>query len=130
MLEFLAVFDLTKELTLALGLVRRVVSIFLWAAALLVLSAALLSLSAQLLRNDAEQLWPIFQTLEFSANLVKLGLLLVLLVCTIGLKIPWKGLPAGLILGSHLLKRLPGSTTQLHPLGARCPVQRGAREDR
>jgi hypothetical protein len=56
-------------------------------------------LSAQLLRNDAEQLWPIFQTLQFSANLVKLGLLFVLLVCTIGLKIPWKSRPAGLVLG-------------------------------
>jgi hypothetical protein len=41
----------------------------------------------------------VFQTLEFSANLVKLGLLLVVLVCTIGLKIPWKSLPAGLALG-------------------------------
>lgn len=96
-LEFLALFELTKELTLPPELVRKIVPVFRWVAAALVLSAAVLS--ARLLANGAEQLMTIFQTLEFSANLVKLGLLLVLLVCTIGLKIPWKSLPAGLVLG-------------------------------
>ena len=97
-LEFLALFELTKELTLPAELVRKVVPIFRWVAAVLVLSAAFLS--AYLLRNgDAGQLMTIFQTVEFSANLVKLGLLLVLLVCTIALKIRWKSLPAGLVLG-------------------------------
>jgi hypothetical protein len=96
-LEFLALFELTKEITLPPELVRKVVPIFRWVAAVLVLSAAFLS--AHLLRSGSGQLVAIFQTLEFSANLVKLGLLLVLLVCTIGLKIQWKSLPAGLVLG-------------------------------
>lgn len=96
-LEFLALFELTKELTLPRELVGKLVPIFRWIAAVLVLSAAILS--ALLLRNGAEQLMTIFQTLDFSANLVKLGLLLVVLVCTIGLKIPWRSLPAGLALG-------------------------------
>ena len=96
-LEFLALFELTKELTLPPELIRKLVPIFRWVTAVLVLSAAFLS--AQLLRNGTEQLMTVFQTVEFSANLVKLGLLLVVLVCTIGLRIPWKSLPAGLALG-------------------------------
>jgi hypothetical protein len=96
-LEFLAIFELTKELTLPRELVRKLVPIFRWVAAVLLLSAALLS--AGFLGNGAGELMTVFQTLDFSANLVKLGLLLVALVCTIGMKIPWKSLPAGLALG-------------------------------
>ena len=96
-LEFLAIFELTKELTLPRELVGKLVPIFRWAAAALLLSAALLS--ARLLGNGNGELMTAFQTLQFSANLVKLGLLLTLLVCTIGLKISWKSLPAGLALG-------------------------------
>ena len=96
-LEFLALFELTKELTLPPELVRKVVPVFRWVAAVLLLSAAFMS--AHLLRDSSEQVMTIFQTVEFSANLVKLGLLLVLLVCTIALKIRWKSLPGGLVLG-------------------------------
>jgi hypothetical protein len=96
-LEFLAIFELTKELTLPRELVGKLVPIFRWAAAALVLSAALLS--ARFLGNGGGELMAAFETVQFSANLVKLGLLLVLLVCTIALKISWKSLPAGLALG-------------------------------
>ena len=96
-LEFLAIFELTKELALPRELVGKLVPIFRWVAAALLLSAALVS--ARLLGNGDGELMTAFQTLQFSANLVKLGLLLVLLVCTIALKISWKSLPAGLALG-------------------------------
>lgn len=96
-LEFLAIFELTKELTLPSELVGKLVPIFRWVAAALVLSAALLS--ARFFGNGGGELMAAFETLQFSANLVKLGLLLLLLVCTIGLKIPWKSLPSGLALG-------------------------------
>jgi hypothetical protein len=96
-LEFLAIFELTKELTLPSELVGKLVPIFRWVAAALVLSAALLS--ARFFGNGGGELMAAFETLQFSANLVKLGLLLVLLVCTIALEISWKSLPAGLALG-------------------------------
>jgi len=96
-LEFLAIFELTKEFTLPRELIGKLVPIFRWVAAALVLSAAVLS--ARLLEKPAGEMMTVSQTLEFSANLVKLGLLLLVLVCTIGLKIPWKSLPAGLALG-------------------------------
>jgi hypothetical protein len=96
-LEFLVIFELLKELTLPHELAGKLGPVFRWVAALLVLSAA--GVSARLLQDGAGPLVGVFQTLVFSANLVKLGLLLVVLACTIGLKIPWKSLPAGLALG-------------------------------
>jgi len=96
-LEFLAIFELLKELTLPRELVDKLVPVFRWVAALLLLSAV--GFSARLLQSGPGPLVAVFETLVFSANLVKLGLLLLLLACTIGLKIPWKSLPSGLALG-------------------------------
>jgi hypothetical protein len=68
-----------------------------WVAAILLLASALAS--GLLSKPGMERLISIFQTLDFTSNLIKLGLLLVMLLFTRALHISWRTLPAGIVLG-------------------------------
>jgi len=68
-----------------------------WIAALLLLSGSMIS--ALLARVELARVVTVFQTLDFSANLIKIGLLLALLLFTRVLGISWRSLPAGIALG-------------------------------
>jgi len=70
---------------------------FSWIAALLLLSASVIS--ALLARLELARAMAVFQTLDFSANLLKIGLLLTLLLFTRVLGISWRSLPVGIALG-------------------------------
>jgi hypothetical protein len=68
-----------------------------WSAAVLVLLAA--ASSALLSSRGMEQVMGVFQTLDFSTNLVKIGLLLTLVLFGKVLGISWTGVPEGIVLG-------------------------------
>lgn len=68
-----------------------------WTAAILVLVASLAS--ALLAQANLSRVLAIFQTLNFSVNLIKAGFLLVMILLTRALNISWKGLSAGIALG-------------------------------
>jgi hypothetical protein len=68
-----------------------------WTAALLLLVAAVMSAWSS--KPGLDRAVGVFQSLDFSANLLKIGLLLVLLSFTSILGVSWKSLPAGIALG-------------------------------
>jgi len=71
--------------------------LFSWITAFLLLAASVIS--ALLARVEHARLIAVFQTLDFSANLIKIGLLLALLLFTRVLGISWRSLPTGIALG-------------------------------
>ena len=68
-----------------------------WAAAALLLIAA--ALAALITRPASERWIETFQSLDFSANFIKIGLLIAALLLTRALAITWRSLPAGIALG-------------------------------
>jgi hypothetical protein len=68
-----------------------------WTVAFLILIAALST--ALIPQSGIEQIMKVFQVLDFSSNLVKLGLLLVLVGFSRVLRVSWRSLPAGIALG-------------------------------
>jgi uncharacterized BrkB/YihY/UPF0761 family membrane protein len=71
--------------------------LFRWTVAALLLVAA--ACSALMPQNTLDRMTKIFQTMDFSSNLVKLGLLLFLVVFAGMLRLPWQSLPAGIAVG-------------------------------
>jgi len=97
-LQFGVLYELASTLLFSRSHMAKIFGpIVRWAGAILLLSAALLS--ALLPQPGMRRLMSIFQTLDFSASLIEIGLLLVLLGFTSALNIPWKSLPAGIALG-------------------------------
>lgn len=72
-----------------------------WTVAFLVLIAAFST--ALISQSGIEQIMKIFQVLDFSSNLVRLGLLLVVVVFSRVLRVSWRSLPAGIALGFAVL---------------------------
>jgi hypothetical protein len=68
-----------------------------WTAAALLLLASIIS--AVIARSDPAGVMAVFQALNFSCNLVEIGLLLALLLFTRVLGISWRTLPAGIAVG-------------------------------
>jgi hypothetical protein len=68
-----------------------------WTVAFLILIAAFST--ALIPQSGIEQIMKVFQVLDFSSNLVKLGLLLVLVGFSRVLRVSWRSLPAGIALG-------------------------------
>ena len=97
-LEFGVLYELSD--TLLLSRIERWEGLrpFLgWTAAILVLAASVAS--ALLAQANLSRVLAIFQTLNFSVNLIKVGFLLVISSLTRALNISWKGLSAGIALG-------------------------------
>jgi hypothetical protein len=92
------IYELTDELVFSrLSLRHAVRSLTRWTLAVLLLVAAVTS--ALLQNGGLRSSLKIFQMMDFSANLIKLGLLLALLFFTRALRISWRSLPAGIVLG-------------------------------
>jgi len=93
-----AIYQLTNELALSrLPLRDAVRSLMRWTlAALLPVAAVMLALFQN---SSLRSTWKVFQMMDFSGNLIKLGLLLALLLFTRALHISWRSLPAGIVLG-------------------------------
>ena len=94
-----ALYELASELLLSHGSLGRTLRRPLprWSAAVLVLLAA--ASSALLSSRGMEQVMGVFQVLDFSTNLVKIGLLVTLVLFGRVLGISWTGLPEGIVLG-------------------------------
>lgn len=97
-LQLGALYELATELLFSRpSLAPSLRSVFRWSAAVLVLTAA--GLSATLSQSSLLRVLNILATLDFCVSFLKIGLLLVLLVCTRLLHISWKTLLAGIALG-------------------------------
>jgi len=93
-----AIYQLANELALSrLPLRDAVRSLIRWTLAVVLLVAAVMSALFQ--NSSLRSTWKVFQMMDFSGNLVKLGLLLALLLFTRALNISWRSLPAGIVLG-------------------------------
>jgi len=96
--EVAVVYELAETLVLSRALVGPVLRRLLrWSAGSLLLVGAVGS--ALLAQPGFRRAIAAFQTLDFSANLMGVGLLLVLLVFARALQISWRSLPAGIALG-------------------------------
>ncbi len=97
-LEIAIVNGLASELVLARTSLARILRPLLrWTIAALILLAS--GISASFPSSGISRVVRIFQTLDFSSNLLKLGLILLLLVFTKTLAIRWRSLSAGIALG-------------------------------
>lgn len=97
-LALLVLFELAEELLLRRSsLAQTLRPILRWAGAALLLIAS--AVSAWVAEPGIQRVMNVFDTLNFSANLIVLGLLLVLLVFSRALQVPWGSLPAGIALG-------------------------------
>ncbi len=89
-----------------------------WTAAVLLLITAILG--ALITRPAAERWIETFQSLNFSANFIKIGLLIVAVLLTRVLAITWRSLPAGIALGFAISASAEVAASALMPqLGKR-----------
>lgn len=92
------IYELTDQLALSrLPLRQAVRSVIRWTLALLLLVAG--GTSALLQNGGLRNALKIFQVVDFSGNFIEIGLLLSLLLFTRALRISWRSLPAGIVLG-------------------------------
>lgn len=96
--EFAVLYEIADGLILSNSYLSKSLRPLLrWTAATALLVAV--AISALLSRPDLARIITVFQTLAFSANLIKIGLLFTLLLFTRALGISWRSLPAGIALG-------------------------------
>lgn len=97
-LEVFLLYEIAAQLVSSIPSFRRAFQpLPRWTAAVLVLVAT--SLAAFIPQTAREQALNIFHTLGFGTNLVTIGLLLGMGLCTRVLGISWRGIPAGIMLG-------------------------------
>ena len=97
-LTLIVLYELADQLVLSRSiLVRPLRSVLRWSGAVLILIAA--AVSGAIAHPGITRVTNVFATLKFSSNLIVLGLLLVLLVFSRALQVPWRSLPAGIALG-------------------------------
>lgn len=96
--EIAVLYELANDLVLRRSrLAASLRPVLRWAAALLLLTA--FGVSALFSQPGTRRVMAAFETLDFSSNLIKVGLLLVLVLFTRALQISWRSLPAGIALG-------------------------------
>jgi|SRR5215469_6767197 len=97
-LELCVLFELANELMLSRSSAAQVLrSLLRWTAALLLLVAA--GVCPLFSQSGLERVMKTFQTVDFSLNLIIIGLLLALLLFSRVLQISWRSLPTGVALG-------------------------------
>ena len=112
LLELAVIYEIAAKLVFASPyLTKSLHELLRWAAALSLLSAS--ALSASLSRPGA-LIMNVIHTLEFSTNLIAGALLLILLLFTRALKVPWKRLPAGIALGFGVFAPLDMTASALY----------------
>ena len=98
LVTLLVIYQLTDELILSQVSFRETMhSLMRWTLAVLLLVAV--SVSALFKNGGFPTTWKIFQAVDFSVNLMKVGLLLAVLLFSHALRISWRSLPAGIVLG-------------------------------
>lgn len=91
-------YELADELIASRSSLRSVMQRLLrWTVALLLLAAA--ACSALMPQRSIEQIMKLFQVLDFTSNLLKLGLLVTTILFARMLHLSWRSLPAGFALG-------------------------------
>ena len=97
-LEVFLLYEITAQLISPIPAFRRAFQpLPRWTAAVMVLVAT--GSAAFIPQTAREQALNIFHTLGFGANLVTIGLLLGMGLCTRVLGISWRGISAGIVLG-------------------------------
>jgi hypothetical protein len=98
LIELAVLYELASKLILShVSLARLFGHVPRWTAALLLLLATFCS--ALFFHPASERVMTVFETLNFSTNLIAIGLLFVLIVFARFLGIQWHSLPAGVALG-------------------------------
>jgi hypothetical protein len=118
-LAFGALYELASSLIMNNASLRRILRpLPRWSAAALVLLAS--GLSALLSSKGIDEVVSVFQSLDFSTNLVKIGLLLALVLLSRVLGISWRSLPAGIALGFGISASAEvGASALISELGSR-----------
>jgi hypothetical protein len=99
-------------------LARTLWPLLRWAVALLVLVAA--AISASISQIGIQRVTNAFEVLNFSANVVNIGTLIVLLAFSRAFHLPWKSLAAGLVLGFGVNSSVEmGATAFMATIGSR-----------
>lgn len=97
-LELCVLFELANELMLSRSSAAQVLrSLLRWTSALLLLVAA--GVSPLFSQSGLQRVMKTFQSVDFSLNLIIIGLLLALLLFSRVLRISWRSLPTGIALG-------------------------------
>lgn len=97
-LEIVILYQIADELILSRSRSRFVLGKFLrWTMAVSIVGAAVVT--ASMPRHKLEMLAVIFQTLALSSSISCLSLMTVLLLFTRMLRVSWRSLPAGIVLG-------------------------------
>ena len=97
-LEIAVLYELVNSLVLSRASLSPIVrALMRWTAAIMLLIAA--GTAAFLGKPGIARVMSAFQTLDFSSNIIKVGLLLALLLFTRTLHISWRNLSAGIALG-------------------------------
>ena len=100
--ELCVLYELANELMRSRSSSARVLrGVLRWTAAILLLVAAIVS--ALFAQPGLQRVIKVFQTLDFSSNLIIIGLLLSLLLFSRMLHVSWRSLPAGIALGFGVL---------------------------
>jgi hypothetical protein len=97
-LQIGVLYELAGELLLSRSsLAHSVGPLLRWSLATALLVGV--GFSALFPRTGSERIMLAFQVLDFASNLMGVGLLLALMLCTRALRISWRNLPAGIALG-------------------------------
>jgi hypothetical protein len=92
-------------------LARALWPLLRWAAALFVLVAA--TISGVFSQPGIQRVTDAFEVLNFSAGVINIGVLIVLLAFTRAFHLPWRSLPAGLVLGFGINSSVEMAATML-----------------
>ncbi|MBV9615748.1 MAG: hypothetical protein JO031_09850 [Ktedonobacteraceae bacterium] len=102
MVQLGVLYELANELMLSRSSSANLLrSLLRWTGATLLLVAAIVSASFS--QPAIMRVMKVFQTLDFSSNLIIIGLLLSLLLFSRMLHISWRSLPSGIALGFGVL---------------------------
>lgn len=118
-LQIAILYEVAHQLVLSRSTLAAALRFLLqWAAALFLLLA--IGIGAAFSGSGIKSVNHVFEVLNFSANLVNLGLLLIFLLFTSALRISWNSLPAGIMLGFGLVSSAEvGATSLISALGDR-----------
>ena len=98
LVELCVLYELASELMVSRSSSARVLrGVLRWTAGILLLVAA--TVSASFSEPGLQGVVKVFQSLDFSSNLIIIGLLLSLMIFSRMLRVSWQSLPAGIALG-------------------------------
>ena len=101
LISFGVIYELVSQLILSRStLAKALRPVMRWSAAVLLLLTAIASAH---LGVTLDHMMNVFEVLDFSANVLQVGLLLVLLLFSHVLRVSWRSLPVGITLGLGII---------------------------